>query len=83
MISRGPRRANVVGVAYLISGALAAACVVVLCMMLRRLAGPVRQLAATTQRSRADLADRAGLLTARVAALRVALDRRRRRRNAG
>ncbi|HZD15704.1 MAG TPA: hypothetical protein VE196_11405 [Pseudonocardiaceae bacterium] len=69
--------------AYLISCALAAACVVVLCMMLRRLAGPARQLAATVQHSRAHLADRAGLLTARVTTLRVALDRRRRRRNAG
>ncbi|MGH3574099.1 MAG: bacteriophage holin [Pseudonocardiaceae bacterium] len=74
---------------YLISGALAAACVAVLFMMLRRLAGPARQLATTVQSSRAHLADRTGLLAARIAALRVALDRRRRsrrrcrRRNAG
>jgi hypothetical protein len=70
-------------VAYLISGALAAACVVVLFIMLRRLAGPARRLAEAVQRSRAHLADRTGLLAARIAALRVALDRRRQRRNAG
>jgi hypothetical protein len=80
---RRPRRANVTGVAYLISIALAAACVVALFLMLLRIAGPARQLAETAQRSRAHLADRTGLLAARVAALRVALDRRRRRRNAG
>jgi hypothetical protein len=70
-------------VVYLISGALAAACVVVLLMMVRALVAPARRLAVAAQRSRAHLADRTGLLTARVAALRVALDRRRRRRNAG
>jgi len=70
-------------VVYLISVALAVACAVVLFMMLLRLAGPARRLAAAVQRSRAHLADRTGLLAARVAALRVALDRRRRRRNAG
>jgi hypothetical protein len=72
-------------VVYLISGALAAACVVVLFMMLRALVAPARRLATTVQRSRAHLADRTGLLAARLAALRVALDRRRRsrRRNAG
>ncbi|HEX5348505.1 MAG TPA: hypothetical protein VFW64_15595 [Pseudonocardiaceae bacterium] len=70
---------------YLISGALVAACVVVLFMILRALVAPAQQLAATVQRSRAHLADRTGLLAARLAALRVALDRRRRsrRRNAG
>ncbi|MFN2479093.1 MAG: hypothetical protein ABR615_07970 [Pseudonocardiaceae bacterium] len=69
--------------AYLISGALAAACVVVLLMMLRALVAPARRLAATVQLSRTHLADRIGLLTARVAALRVALERRHRRRNTG
>ncbi|MGH3782071.1 MAG: bacteriophage holin [Pseudonocardiaceae bacterium] len=69
--------------AYLISVALVAACVVVLFLMLLRLAGPARRLTATVQRSRAHLADRTGLLAARLAALRMALDRRRRRGNAG
>ncbi|HZE00871.1 MAG TPA: hypothetical protein VE155_03775 [Pseudonocardiaceae bacterium] len=68
---------------YLISGALAAASVVVLSMILRALVAPARRLAATVQCSRAHLADRTGLLIARVAALRVALERRRRQRNAG
>jgi len=70
-------------VIYLISSALAAAGVVVLLMILRALVAPARRLAATVQCSRAHLADRTGLLAAQVAALRVALDRRRRRRNAG
>jgi hypothetical protein len=70
-------------VVYLISVALAAACVVVLFTMLLRLAGPARRLATTVQRSRAHIADRTGLLAARVGELRVALDRRRRRGNAG
>ncbi len=68
---------------YLISGALAAAGAVVLLMILRALVAPARRLAATVQCSRAHLADRIGPLASRVAALRVALDRRRRRRNAG
>ncbi|MGA9308976.1 MAG: hypothetical protein WBV74_01230 [Pseudonocardiaceae bacterium] len=70
---------------YLISGALVAACVVVLFMILRALVAPARRLATTVQRSRSHLADRGVLLAARLAALRVALDRRRRsrRRNAG
>jgi uncharacterized membrane protein len=80
---RHPTRANVIGVAYLISIALAAVCIVALFLMLLRLTGPARRLAETAQRSRAHLADRTGLLAARIAALRVALDRRRRRRNAG
>jgi hypothetical protein len=70
-------------VAYLISIVLAAACVVALFLMLLRLTGPARRLTETAQRSRAHLTDRTGLLAARVAALQVALDRRRRRRNAG
>ncbi len=68
-------------VSYLISGLLAAAAVVVLVMLLLRLAGPARRLAGTVQCSRAHLADRTGLLTARIAALRVALDRRRRHKS--
>jgi hypothetical protein len=70
-------------VIYLISGVLTAAGAVVLLMIFRALVAPARRLAATLQCSRAHLADRIGLLSARVAALRVALDRRRRRRNAG
>jgi hypothetical protein len=70
-------------VIYLISGGLTAAGAVVLLMIFRALVAPARRLAATLQCSRAHLADRIGLLSARVAALRVALDRRRRRRNAG
>ncbi|MGB8996710.1 MAG: bacteriophage holin [Pseudonocardiaceae bacterium] len=68
---------------YLISALLAAAGVVVLFRSLLRVAGPARRLAGAVQRSRADLADRTGLLATRVAALRVVLDQRRRRRNAG
>ena len=63
---------------YLI-GALAAAGVVVLIALLVRLAGSARGLARTARASRARLADRCGLLTARIAALRVELARRRRR----
>jgi hypothetical protein len=69
-------------VSYLISVLLAAAAFVVLFLLLLRVAGPAGRLAGTVQRSRAHLADRTGLLAARIAALRVALDRRR-RRNSG
>ncbi len=67
---------------YLISTLMAGAGVVVLLTLLTRLIGPARRLAGTTRVSQARLADRRGLLTARIAALRVELDRRRRARNA-
>lgn len=70
---------------YLISVLAAAAGGVVLLTLLVRLDGPARQLAGTVHRSRVHWADRIGLLAARIAALRVQLDRRRRRnwRNSG
>ncbi len=67
---------------YLIS-ALAAAGGVVLVALLVRLAGSTRGLARTVRASRARLADRSGLLTARIAALRVELAQRRHRGSAG
>jgi hypothetical protein len=66
-------------VPYLISVLVAAAGVVVLLTLLMRLAGPARRLAGTVYLNREHLADRTGLLAARIAALRVQLDRRRRR----
>jgi hypothetical protein len=66
-------------VPYLISVLAAAAGVVVLLTLLVLLAGSARQLAGTVHRGRAHWADRTGLLAARIAALRVQLDRRRRR----
>jgi hypothetical protein len=68
-------------VPYLISVLAVAAGVVVLLTLLVRLASPARRLAGTLRRSRGHFADRAGLLTARIAALRVELDRRRHRRS--
>ncbi|MGH3774375.1 MAG: bacteriophage holin [Pseudonocardiaceae bacterium] len=67
---------------YLISALAAAAGVVVLIALLMRLAGPVRGLARTARAGQSRFTDRSGLLTARIAALRVALTRRRRPRNA-
>lgn len=64
---------------YLISALAAAVGVVVLIALLVRLAGPTRELARTARASGARLADRRGLLTARIAALRVQLAQRRRR----
>ena len=69
-------------VPYLISALAAAAGAVVLLTLLARLRGPVRRLATTARNSRARFADRSRALTARIAALRVELARRRRRRNA-
>jgi hypothetical protein len=66
-------------VPYLISVLAAAAGIVVLLTLLLRLAGSARQLTGTVHRGRAHWADRTGLLVARIAALRVQLDRRRRR----
>ncbi|MGH3884779.1 MAG: bacteriophage holin [Pseudonocardiaceae bacterium] len=67
---------------YLISAVAAAAGVVVLIALLMRLAGAIRGLARTAHASQARLADRSGLLAARIAALRVEIARRRRPRNA-
>ena len=67
---------------YLISALTAAAGVVVLIALLMRLAGLARGLARTARAGQARLADRSGLLTARIAALRVELARRRRPRGA-
>lgn len=68
---------------YLISVLVAAAAVVMLFTLVVQLARPARRLADTTRSSRAHFTDRIDLLTARIAALRVQLDRRRhRRRNA-
>ncbi|MGH3981515.1 MAG: bacteriophage holin [Pseudonocardiaceae bacterium] len=64
---------------YLISALAAAVGAVVLLTLLMRLIGPARRLAGTARVSRAGLADRSGLLAARIAALRVELARRRRR----
>lgn len=69
-------------VPYLISVLTAAVGGVVLLVLLVRLVGPVRRLAGTARTSRAGLAERSGLLAARIATLRVELDRRRRHRNA-
>jgi hypothetical protein len=70
-------------VPYLISAlAVAAGSVVLLTLLRTRLLGPVRQLASTVRNSRARFADRSRALAARLAALRVELARRRRRRNA-
>jgi HAMP domain-containing protein len=64
-------------VPYLISVLAAVAGIVVLLTLSARLAGPTRRLVETLHRSRAHVADRTSLLAARIAALRVALDRRR------
>jgi hypothetical protein len=76
-------RANVINVLYLLSVLAVATSGVVLLTLLARLAGPARRLAGTVQLSRAHVADHTGLLAARIAALRVALGRRRRRSNSG
>ena len=56
---------------YLICVLAVAAGVMVLLTLLVRLAGPTRRLAETMHRSRAHVADRTGLLAARIAALRA------------
>jgi hypothetical protein len=66
---------------YLISVLAAAAGVGVLLTLLVRLTGPAGRLSGTMHLSRVHFVDRAGLLAARIAALRVELDRRRRRHN--
>ncbi len=69
--------------AYLISGLAAASCVVVLFAVLVRLRVRARRLADTVHRSRGHLAQRTGRLIARIAALRVALNQRRRPNGGG
>ena len=66
-------------VPYLISVLAVAGGVVVLLTALVRLGGPLRRLADTARQSRAHFADRTGALAARIAALRVAVNRRRHR----
>jgi hypothetical protein len=70
-------------VPYLVSVLMAAAGSVVLLALLVRLVGPVRRLVGTARTSSAVFADRSGLLRARIAALRVELDRRHRAKTLG
>jgi hypothetical protein len=65
------------GVPYLVSLLTIAAAAAVLLVLLIRLAGRVRRLAGIARLTRTSFADHTGLLTARIAALRVELDRRR------
>lgn len=69
--------------AYLISVLATAGGVVVLFTVLMGLRGRVRRLSDTTHRGRAHLAQRTETLIARVAALRAALNQRRRRNGGG
>ncbi|HKS50486.1 MAG TPA: hypothetical protein VJS67_01300 [Pseudonocardiaceae bacterium] len=64
---------------YLISVLVVGAGVVGLLVVVVRLAGPTRRLADTARQSRTLFADRTRALAARVAALRIAMSRRRRR----
>lgn len=64
---------------YLISMLMAAAGAVALITMLVRLRGSARRLADAARRSRAHVVDRSRALAARIAALRVAVNRRRHR----
>jgi hypothetical protein len=66
---------------YLISMLASAAGVVVMLTLLLRLAVPVHRLAGTVRMGRTRFANRTALLAARITALRVELDRRRRHRN--
>jgi len=66
-------------VPYLISVLAVAVGVVVLLAVVVRLGGPARRLADTARQSRAHFADRTGALAARIAALRIAVNRRRHR----
>lgn len=63
---------------YLISLLIVAAATVVLLVLLVRLGGSARRLSDTARLHRAYVADRSGLLSARIAGLKVELDRRRR-----
>jgi hypothetical protein len=66
-------------VPYLISLLAVVLATVALLAVLAQLRGPTRRLSEAARLSRAHFADRTGALTARVAALRVALNQRRRR----
>lgn len=68
---------------YLISLVAVAVAIVALLMVLARLRGPARRLSEAVRRSRAHFADRTGALADQIAALRVALNRRRRRNRDG
>jgi hypothetical protein len=65
-------------VPYLVSLLAVVLATVALLTVLARLRGPTRRLSEAARRSRAHFADRTGALTAQMAALRVALNRRRR-----
>lgn len=67
---------------YLISLGTVVGAVMVLGLLLFQLSTPVRRLTGTARVCRAYLADRIGLLKARIAGLKVALARRRRPRSA-
>ena len=68
---------------YLVSLLAVATAVVVLLILLVRLHRPARRLTGTARVCRAYLADRIGMLSARLAGLQVALHRRRHLRNVG
>lgn len=68
---------------YLVSLLIVVAAVAVLGVLLVRLGAPARRLSGTARLCRAYLADRIGLLTARIAGLKVELARRRRPRHVG
>ncbi|MGH3913733.1 MAG: bacteriophage holin [Pseudonocardiaceae bacterium] len=68
---------------YLVSLLIVVTAVVVLVILLARLGRPARRLTGTARLCRAYLADRVGLLSARVAALKVALRHRRCLRDGG
>lgn len=67
-------------VPYLVSLLTIVVAAAVLLVLVVRLAGRARQFARTTRLVHADFTDHTGLLTARIAALKVDLDRRRHRR---
>lgn len=62
---------------YLTSLLLVAGALVVVLVLLLRLIGPVRRVADAARVTRGELTRGVGLLSARMAALRVELDRRR------
>ncbi|HEX8934450.1 MAG TPA: hypothetical protein VF788_09695 [Pseudonocardiaceae bacterium] len=72
------RRVSVIAVPYLISLLAVVLATGALLTVLARLRGPTRRLSEAARRSRAHFADRIKALTARAAALRMALNRRRR-----
>lgn len=69
---------NVLAVPYVISLLVATAGVVALLTVLMRLGAANRRLSEMVQLSRSHFATRTGILAARLAALRAALDERRR-----